>query len=594
MERLNIKDFINPLDAEKFDNDFVAKFLIQLKRFNKINKVYSENLDKDGIEFVDSVLDTLGINFSVPEEDLKRIPKDGAFVAISNHPYGGIDGLILLKLLGEKRQDFKLMANYLMHKIDSLRELSIPINHIENTKNKKFSFTEIKNALTHLEAGKSLGLFPAGVISKTQGLNRSIDRKWQSGFLKFLKKAEVPIVPVYFKGNNSWIFHLLGGIHPLFKSARLPKEFFNKSKKDIRIRIGKPISVEEQKEFKETELYGRFLRAKTYALGTPFVVRKFFRPKFIARVKKPESIIPAVPLEKLQPEIKLMKEKYHLFDSGNFSCVCAPSADIPNVLNEIGRLREITFREVGEGTNRSLDLDEFDLYYNQLIVWDNEKKQISGAYRIGRGDEIMQQYGAKGFYIQSLFKIGTGFYPVLEQSLEMGRSFIQKEYQRRPLSLFMLWKGILYFLLKNSQYRYLIGPASISNDYSKFSQSLIIDFFKANYFNKNLAKHIEPRKKFKIKNDPNFDNEAFIKNTKQDLSKLDKFIQDIEPDYRTPVLFKKYINLNAKLLGFNVDPKFNYCVDGLIILDIFDVPIKTLKSLSKELEDASILDRFNF
>ncbi len=592
MERLTAKDFVNPIHAEKFDNDLIAKFLIQLKRFNKINKIYSQNLDKDGIEFIDSVLETLGIKFEVAEEDLSRIPADGAFITVSNHPFGGLDGLILLKIISEKRPDYKLMANYLLHKIDSLKDFSIPVNQVENTNTRNFSFTEVKRALKHLEGNSALGIFPAGLISKAQGFSRPTDRKWDNGFLSFIKKAEVPVVPVYFQGNNSWVFHLLGGIHPLLQSVRMPKEYFNKTKKVIHVRIGRPISIEEQQEFKDLELYGRFLRAKTYALGTTFEVKKFFRPQFIPRVKKVEPIIPAVPLEKLLPEIELMREKYHLFDSSEFSCMCAPSVEIPNVLNEIGRLREITFREVGEGTNRSLDLDEFDLYFNQLIVWDNTNKRISGAYRLGRGDEIMRQYGVKGFYIQSLFKIAPGFYPTLEQSLEMGRSFILKEYQRRPLSLFMLWKGILYFLLKNTQYRYLIGPASISNDFSKFSQSLIIDFFKSNYYNHELAKHITPRMKFKIKHNPNFDNEVFIKNTSSDVAKLDKFIQDIEPNYRTPVLFKKYIGLNAKLLGFNVDPLFNYCVDGLMVLDIFDVPFQTLKSLSKELDDESILLRF--
>jgi hypothetical protein len=294
------------------------------------------------------------------------------------------------------------------------------------------------------------------------------------------------------------------------------------------------------------------------------------------------------------PEIELLKKDYFLFDSNEYSVVCGPSIKTPNILNEIGRLREVTFREIGEGTNKSMDIDEFDLYFNQLIIWDNSQNKIAGAYRVGRGDEIMQQYGVKGFYIQTLFNIQKNFFPILEESLELGRSFIIKEYQRKPLSLFLLWKGILYFLLKNKQYRYLIGPASISNDFSKFSQSLIVDFFKTNYFDNELSQFILPRKRFKVKQNPNFDNEIFIKNTGSDVKKLDKFIQDIEPDYNTPVLFKKYIQLNAKLLGFNVDPKFNNCVDGLMILDIFDVPLNTLQALSKELADDSILERFNF
>ncbi len=352
--------------------------------------------------------------------------------------------------------------------------------------------------------------------------------------------------------------------------------------------------MKEQNEFKKIEIFSRFLRAKTYALGTPLTVKKFFRPKYIARSKKVEQIIPPVPLNKILPEIKMLKKDYFLFNSNEYSVLCGPSIETPNILTEIGRLREVTFREVGEGTNRSIDIDEFDLYFSQLIIWDNDNNKIAGAYRVGRGDEIMQQFGIKGFYIQTLFNIQKEFHPILEESLELGRSFVIKEYQRKPLSLFLLWKGILFFLLKNRQYRYLLGPASISNNFTKFSQSLIVDFFRANYFDNDLAEYIIPRKRFKIKQNPNFDNEVFIKNTSSDVKKLDKFIQDIEPNYSTPVLFKKYIQLNAKLLGFNVDPKFNNCVDGLMLLDIFDVPLNILQSLSKEFEDDSILERFNF
>ncbi len=594
MERIKGKDFINPKFEKKFNNDVIAKFILQLKRYNKINKLYSENFDKDGQEFINSVIDSLGIQFEVEESDLSRIPEKGAFVTVSNQPFGGIDGLLLLKIITDKRPDFKLLANFLLHTIEPLNQYSIPLTEKDEANPNKFSFTTLKRTLNHLKEGNSLGIFPAAQISKIHSLNNISDRKWQLSLVKLIKLAQVPVVPVYFQGNNSWIFHLLGNLHPALQTARLSKEFFNKKKKTIRIRIGKPISVTELNEFKELDLLSRFLRAKTYALGTPFEVKKFIRPKFVPKVKKVEKIIDPIPQDKILPEIEFLKENYFLFNSNEYSVVCGPSVETPNVLNEIGRLREVTFREVGEGTNRSIDLDEFDLYFYQLIIWDNENNKIAGAYRVGRGDEILQKYGVNGFYISTLFNIQKGFYPILEESLELGRSFIIKEYQRKPLSLFLLWKGILYFLLKNTEYRYLIGPASISNDFSKFSQSLIVDFFKANFYNEELAKYIIPRKRFKVKQNPNFDNEAFIQNTKKDVKKLDKFIQDIEPDYNTPVLFKKYIQLNAKLLGFNVDPKFNNCVDGLMILDLFDVPLNTLKALSKELEDDSILERFNF
>ncbi len=594
MDRIKGKDFINPLLLKKFNNDVVAKFILQLKRYNKINKLYSENFDKDGIEFINSVIDSLGIQYEIDATDLNRIPDKGAFITVSNQPFGGIDGLLLLKIISQKRPDFKILQNFLLHTIEPLTDFSIPLNEKDESQPNKFSFTTLKTTLQYVQEGGALGIFPAAEISKVHSLNNISDKKWKNSLIKLIKYAKVPVVPVYFQGNNSWIFHLLGNISPALQSARLSKEFFNKKKKLIKIRIGNPIKVEELNRFHEINLLSRFLRAKTYALGTPFEVKKFIRPKFTPKIKKVEQIIDPLPSDLIEKEIDFLKQNYHLFDSNEYSVLCGPSVETPTLLNEIGRLREITFREIGEGTNRSLDIDEFDLYFYQLIIWDNENKKIAGAYRVGRGDKIMEQYGVSGFYINSLFNIRAGFYPVLEESLELGRSFIIKEYQRKPLSLFLLWKGILYFLLKNEEYRYLIGPASISNDFSKFSQSLIIEFFKENFFNHDLAKFIVPKKRFKIKQNPNFDNEVFKETTKQDVKKLDKFIQDIEPEYNTPVLFKKYIQLNARLLGFNVDPKFNNCVDGLMILDIFDIPLNTLKSLSKELEDDSILERFNF
>ena len=256
---------------------------------------------------------------------------------------------------------------------------------------------------------------------------------------------------------------------------------------------------------------------------------------------------------------------------------------MPVTLNEIGRLREITFREVGEGTNNSIDVDEYDLYYHQLIIWDKENKRIVGAYRLGKGKEIIEQYGIKGFYIESLFKIKKGFEYVLNESIELGRSFIVKEYQREPMALFLLWKGILYFLLKNPDYRYLIGP--VSNKYSTLSKVLIVEFIKANFFNNELARYIEPRTRFKVLFNQDIDKEVMLEYTESDIKKFDKFIKEVEPYYTMPVLLKKYLQQNAKIIGFNVDPAFNNCLDGLIILDLFDVPMETIESLTKEFED---------
>lgn len=216
-----------------------------------------------------------------------------------------------------------------------------------------------------------------------------------------------------------------------------------------------------------------------------------------------------------------------------------------------------------------------------------------GAYRVGKGKEIVDRYGMKGFYINSLFKMRKEMLPVLYESIELGRSFITEAYQRKPLPLFMLWKGILYFLLKNPEYRYLIGPVTISGKYTEVSKELIMKFIMANHYNYDLARYVLPRSKYLVgTNEPGI--QVMLDVAHKDIGVLDKMIGDIEPSSdKLPVLLKKYISLNAKIIGFNIDPKFNMCLDGLLILDIFDVPMKTIESLSKEINDETILTRFS-
>lgn len=594
MKPLEPKDFSSGIYPDKFGNDIIAKYLLQFFNLNKVNKLYKENIDKLGIEFINSVIASLNLNYEINEQEINRIPKTGAFITISNHPLGGIDGLLLMKIMNEIRPDFKFLANYLLHKLEPVSEFSIPINEFENDKLGRITLSGVKKALNHLETGNCLGIFPAGRASTyKRNITQITDKRWQLSLLKFMKNAKVPVVPIYFQGNNTALYHILGNIHPLLQAARLPKEIMSKKNKMVKVRIGTPISVKDQDEFVSISQYGRFLRAKTYALGSTLEIKKFFRPRFVAKIPKAEPIIDPINNSILLEQINHIKKDYTLFESGDFSVICAPANEMPDILTELGRLREITFREVGEGTNRALDVDEFDLYFHHLIIWDNKAGKIAGAYRVGKGREILLQYGVKGFYIQSLFKIEPQFYSTLVESIELGRSFIIKEYQRKPLSLFLLWKGLLYFILKNKEYRYLIGPASISNEFSKFSKGLIVEFFEKHYYNKQLAQYIKPRKRFRISKKHNHNTKVFLEYTGNNLNKLDQYVQDIDPGFRIPVLFKKYISLNAKVIGFNIDPKFNDCLDGLIILDIFDVPINTIKSLSKEINDNTILERFN-
>ena len=233
--------------------------------------------------------------------------------------------------------------------------------------------------------------------------------------LRLIRMAGVPVIPVYFHGTNSRWYHILGRIHPLLRTARLASELINKRHKVIRVRIGKPVTVSEQNEFHDIARYGRYLRARTYSLGSGLEARHFFTG---IRQRRSQSQVPvASPVDrtKLRDEFDSIRQSYELFSSKNFTVIFAPTRVIPNIFQETGRLREITFRAVGEGTNRATDIDEYDFYYHHLIVWDNNTDSVVGAYRLGKGREILHQYGIKGFYINSLFRMDRSFEPILSR-----------------------------------------------------------------------------------------------------------------------------------------------------------------------------------
>ena len=596
MKLIESSDILKASRLDRFGHnagsDLVAKLVMYIMRLNKINKLYSDAYDDDPAEFLERLIDELGVTIEVNPEDLEKIPKTGAFITISNHPFGGLDGIILIKLLSKIRPDYKVMANFLLKKIVPIRNYFLGVNPFESRKDIS-SAGGLKEALRHLAENKPLGLFPAGEVSSYQPDSNAVeDKEWSISVLKLIRKARVPVVPIYFRGSNSLFFQLLGMIHPMLRTMKLPSELLNKKNRVVKLRIGSPIPVEVQDSFVDLVQYGKFLRAKTYLLGSSLEVKRFFQKSYRVE-KKVQPLAKETPGEVLAKEVERIRGEYLLFRMKNYSVFCAPTLKIPNVLNEIGRLREATFRAVGEGTNRSIDLDEFDLYYQHLFIWDDEAGRIVGAYRVGKGKEIIDRYGVKGFYIHTLFKIRKPMYPVLYESIELGRSFIVEAYQRKPLPLFLLWKGILYFLIKNPEYRYLIGPVTISGRYTEVSKELIMKFIKRNHWDAELAAYISPRSKYQVH--PNARGlDAMVEASGDDLATLDKFIGDIESSNdKLPILLKKYISLNGKIIGFNVDPKFNMCLDGLLILDLFDVPMSTIESFSKELNDETILNRFS-
>jgi len=562
-----------------------GKWLINsLKYFlgiERLNKAYNENYAFTGLDFVDSAIDKLNIKYSVSGDLKNTIPLSGPFIIIANHPLGGIEGLLLLKLICKIRPDFKLQGNFLVQHIEEIKDFILPVNPFENFKSAHSSYTGIKGAYKHLGEGKPLGIFPAGEVSSFRLTDLKItDRQWQKSSIHFIQTACVPVIPIYFQGYNSAMFYLLGQIHPILRTAKLPSEILNKHGQTIRIQIRKPIPFKTISSFTSISSLTHYLRAKTYSLNHTPEIETFFKFKLNNKEKPKQKVIDSIDIKLIESDLKNLDEESFLFSQGSFSVYCFSFQSIPNIIKEIGRLREIAFREVGEGTGRSIDLDQYDIHYNHLIIWDNLNKKIAGSYRIGKGNDIMNQYGKKGFYISSLFRMKKEFNAVLEKSFELGRSFVVKEYQRHPISLYLLWKGILWYLMKNPDYQYLIGPVSISNDFSLQSKSLIVQFMKDKYFDFSFSTYISPRTKFNIPQNILRKNIIIIKSIDDNIKTLDLYLNELQPSLSLPILMKKYLQMNGKIIGFNIDPGFHNCLDGLMIVNIADIPYEMLDNMA--------------
>ncbi len=576
------------VDNYGFLGTFIGWLLMKVLKISTLNKIYNRNKHLNNLHFLDAILDDFQIKFEIPEEDLKRLPKEGAYITVSNHPLGGIDGILLLKLMLEQRNDFKIIANFLLNRIEPLKPYIMPVNPFEDRKDAKSSITGFKNSILHLRDGHPLGIFPAGEVSTYRDGKLVVDRPWEEAAIKLIKKAEVPIVPIYFHAKNSRLFYKLSKISDTFRTAKLPSELLTQKRRTIKVRVGRPISVEDQKEYPVLEEFSEFIRRKTYMLSNAFEDK----PKILDNIqstlktpKAPKNIVTPVATELMTQEVEaLRKDDSRLLQSKNYEVFLAQASKIPHILREIGRLREITFREVGEGTNEAIDLDTFDNYYHHMFLWDNENKVLAGAYRMGLGSKIFERYGIDGFYLQDLFRFEPELYKMMSESIEMGRAFIIKEYQQKPMPLFLLWKGIVHTTLRYPEHKFLIGGVSISNQFSNFSKSLMIEFMKSHYYDPYIAQYVHPKKEFKVKL-KDADKDFLFDETEADLNKFDKIIDEIEPGaLRLPVLLKKYVKQNARLVAFNVDPLFNNSVDGLMYIRIADLPESTVRPVMEEFQ----------
>lgn len=521
----------------------------------------------DPFAFVEVALRDLQVQLELPAFEEDNIPATGPVVITANHPYGGLDGLTAIATIGRRRRDLRILANPELAQLGGLGSIMIPVDPFGGPKAKRANVAGMRRAVRHLEEGGALLIFPAGEVSHLNLRTWSVsDPPWSATAARLIRLSGAPVVPMYFGGANSALFQLAGMVHPRLRTLLLPHELGNKLGARVAIRVGQPLAVSKLAVFESDEQLVAHLRLKTYLLAgaNGSTVRA---PAEAAAERTLEAIAPAVDPERLSCEIETLPPEMLLLSSGRMRVYCAPTARIPWTLQELGRLRELTFRAVGEGTGRSADIDVFDDYYEHLFVWNTETREIVGAYRLGRTDEISRRFGKRGLYTSTLFDYNDLFIKLLGPALELGRSFVRVEYQKSFASLMLLWKGIGEYVSRHPRYCRLIGPVSISNDYRPLSRELLVGFLRKKNFDPLAPTLVRPKKPFRGR----FSVRSLggHNETLADIETLSTVVADLEPDGKgAPVLLRQYLKLGGRMLGFNVDPDFGNALDCLVLVDL--------------------------
>lgn len=565
----------------------VSRAAYRLLELEKPNRIQAEFSDLQGAAFSARVLEEVGVSYEIPPEQLERIPKEGGFITVSNHHYGSIDGMILSAVVGSRRPDYKILTTFLLSMIPSLRDSFIPVDNFKSGAAR--SVSGIRTALGHLSDGHPLGLFPAGEVATWQkGKNRtSLGRKrvvedipWAENSIKLAQKSGFPVIPIFFEGGNSRSFHILGKIHPRLRTVRLIHEVFNKRGRVVKVRIGTPIPAAEVASFDVPSL-GRYLRNRCYALEAQCLSGSDMAAAKVSM----EPLADPVPAARVRAEMEARMDRM-LFELGDYRAYLLQRGDTPETMRELYRLREETFRGIGEGTGHSQDTDVYDAYYRQMVLWNIPNREIVGAYRLGFGPEIMALHGGiPGFYSASLVRYGTAAQEKLSRSVELGRSFIVKKYQREVQPLRLLLTGLAVSAAKCPDIKYFSGTVSISNEIPLFYKSLITRYLEKSYPMADAAGVATPTHPFT----PDYmavDPDGLLQIPEGKIDLLDRLIGNLSDGrYRIPVLVRKYFSGGARLVCFNVDPDFQDSLDALIFLRLSEFPQTTCRAFLRGLPD---------
>ncbi len=537
--------------------------LRRLLRVDYLNQLYCQAQPASGdAGSFQRLLDQLGIGYRINPAELERVPRAGPVVVIANHPFGLPEGLILGALLSRARTDVKIMVNFMLGGVEELRDRLVLVNPFRAS---RMNHAPMRECVRWLKAGGMLAVFPSGEVSHLDLRAREVaDPPWADTVARLIRLSGAAALPVFFDGANSLSFQLLGVVHPRLRTLRIFHEMLAMRGKEVEVRIGQPIAHAKLAALGGDEEITHHLRARTYLLGTAKDAQKH-RLHLVTIKRGPERIAGETARELVAAEAAAALK---LADFGGFQALLASAREHPNLLREIGRLREVTFRAVGEGAGKALDLDRFDDYYSHLVLWHKRDARIAGAYRMGSTPDILPRFGVAGLYTSTLFDFRPEFFECIGPALEMGRSFICAEYQRAFESLMVLWKGIGAYVCRRPEHKILFGPVSISNEYRPASRQVLAASLAAHCRIEALQPLVRPKRPFRAPpiHGLRIEQAPLVMG---DLDELSAIIADIEPDGKgIPILIKQYLKLGGKMLGFNLDPAFSNALDGLILVDL--------------------------
>ncbi|HBW83464.1 MAG TPA: hemolysin [Gammaproteobacteria bacterium] len=546
----------------------LASALESLLGLKPLAKVYDRRpRDLSPFEFLDYALEALGVDIAIDQAGLlEEIPRDGPVLIVANHPLGGLEGMAIAKVIGKYRPDLQVLTNELLRLIPELASIFIGVN-VLSANAKAGNVRGIKLVHNHLKNQGAILVFPAGMVSAYEFNHRRIqDREWHRLAGQLLKKYDCTCTPVFVGGRNSNYFYGAGLVHPRLRTLLLPRQLANKQGFTLPLTIGRPIPSQELRLLQNPVAVTEYLRVATDAL------QKAKHNPQATELNAISEVNHAQRADELRQAVKNMTD-LRVVEHDEFDVYFAPYKRLGPVMEQIAIAREKTFRAVGEGTGLSQDSDEFDPHYRHLLLWDKSKSRIAGAYRVGLVDEIVAIYGVQGLYSRSLYKYDDAFIQKLGSAIEMGRSFIDPDYQRRSVSLNLLWRGIGQVLLKMPRYHTLFGSVSISRNYSDLARSLIADAMLTNFRAKEFSQLVEPMNPLRVMNRVWTDDMlAELANVKT----LNKLIGRCDPGKALPVLLRHYLSLDGKLVCFNIHSSFNNSMEGLIIVDVRNTEQKTL------------------